>query len=67
MNEQNTREEILAAIRSHQAETGFCPSVREVAVRVKRSTTRVCQLLEQLKTDGRVTWTPKLSRTLRVL
>jgi len=62
------REQILAAIRAHQAQHGFAPTIRELQMACGLSTTSLVAFhLERLAREGRIERTPGIARGIRVL
>lgn len=59
---------VLTYIREFIAEHGYSPSYREIAHDLDLKSTRtVSRLLEGLREEGKVEWTPQRRRTLRLV
>tara|TARA_R100000008_G_scaffold76644_1_gene56629 strand:+ start:2283 stop:2495 length:213 start_codon:yes stop_codon:yes gene_type:complete len=52
-------------IQSYNDETGFCPTLREIANHLSISVNATREKLNALKKKGLVEWTPRTPRTIR--
>ena len=59
-------EATLRVIEHYAQQTGHAPSVRDIAVILGLSVSRTHTVLYGLREQGRVSWTPGMSRTLVV-
>lgn len=63
-----TDDELIVYIQGFMEEFGYPPSVRDLAQAMSvSSTSTVWSRLKKLQVEGRVSWTPGRSRTLRLL
>lgn len=62
------RKTLLVAIRSFIQQHGYSPSVRDLAKMVGlNSVGSVQPHLEQLRRDGKITWSPGIGRSIRIV
>lgn len=66
-------EAILSHLRSHYEEYGYPPSYRELAAAIKKaglgepSLSVIKYMLADLAKDGKIRFTPKVARSIRIL
>ena len=64
----NKQEILLNAIKGYINEWGYSPTIRELCqITNKKSVGTVVPTLKRLKRDGYIDYTPRRSRTIRVL
>lgn len=62
-----TQERILAAIARHWRDWGYAPSFRDIQIAAALSSTSVVEYnVERLRTMGLLSFTPRLTRTIRL-
>jgi len=75
MPKTDTKERVLEFILAHPLKNGssdpmrwtMSPTLNEIAAHLNMTKGTVQYHLEQLKAEGRVDWTPRITRTLRAL
>jgi SOS-response transcriptional repressor LexA len=66
--DQNTTDRVLAVVKGFIERNGYSPTVRDIVWEAGLSSTSVAvRHLDKLRADNKVTWLPKVARTLRLV